>query len=130
MSARQRAALRIAAVELNGTSTGRHAQRRLHGETPPVVLAQILRNALREVETLDTVSDEDRRVLTLAALEATGSWLAGLVGGDRTEASAQLTLLARAGVALGLPLRDLGDAAGMSHTAIRKRIQGPSPLPA
>lgn len=111
-----RAALRMIAVE-GGPQHARRAQAYLRkadlNEQERKLLDGMLHAALKQSHTWEYVSERDRQQLALAAITS------AIQTGQRDQV---LDTRLCAGQRLGLTLRQLGDAAGMSHTAIWKRL--------
>lgn len=108
-----RAALRAVAID-GPAALAREAARHLDAPSSPVV-ASILRTAA--TDPLIEWSSADRRTVVLGSLEA----LAEVRDGS-PEWSARLTSVLETGRAAGISLRELGSAAGISHTAVLKRL--------
>lgn len=115
MTGEQRAAIRMIAVE--GERGPAERARRLLAIPDPstsdlVMLSAMLRNAIRPSRNWEYVSLQDRQTLAIAAIQSLAD------AGDRD----MLTPTLLAGLEVGLSARQMAAAAGISHTAVNKRI--------
>ncbi len=107
MTAGQRAALRIVAVEWTSGQLGEQARAHLAGEMASESIASILLTPALLTDRPDGwIVYTDRRVLILGALHDA-----------EPDATTALVVLGRE---LGISLRELADAAGVSHTTIHR----------